>query len=60
VIVTCREAPAFWLQIELEEPARRLSDNGVFLLPGETIRIGLDRAPEDGRIHAVRTVAHVG
>ena len=35
VEITCREAPAFWLSLEPEDPRAQPSDNGFLLLPGE-------------------------
>ncbi len=35
VRVECREAPAFFLQLEASDPGARFSDNGFLILPGE-------------------------
>ncbi len=39
VLVTCADAPAFFLTLEAEDPAFEPDDNGFFMLPGETRRI---------------------
>lgn len=39
--VTCHDAPAFWLTLEPEDAKVQPSDNGLFLLPGESRTIDL-------------------